>query len=75
MAEVVSIIAKVDDRDMVRIYRSQAKNCLDIVTSLERMNKDNLHFFIQTRGFDQIQMHKDEASRRIEMANELEGVS
>ena len=74
MAEVLNIRQKMDDRDMVRIYRSQAKTCQEIVDSLNRMNRDNMDFFIQTGGFDQIRMHEDEASRRIEMANKLEGV-
>ena len=74
MAEVVSIIASIDDNDLVRIYRSQARTCLAIVDSLNKLNKNNLDFFIQTGGFDQIKMHEDEAGRRIEMANKLEEV-
>lgn len=60
------------NRELVGIYRRQAITCQSIVDQLERVKANNVDFFIQTGGFDQMQMHEEEAKRRMEMANTLE---
>lgn len=75
--EVVRLRNRVEidsDIDLVQLYRRQARTCQDIVNSLNKLCDDNVDFFIQTGGFEQIRMNEDEVKRRLEMADELESV-